>query len=374
MQNWKAELAEVITQRKQKGLLRTLEPKAGTIDFSSNDYLSFNHDGTIRRLFESLLPITDFGSTGSRLISGHRKAFEEAEAAFSAWVGVEDSLLFHSGYAGNVGCIVAIMSPHDIVFADRLCHASLLDGVRLSGTTRHYYQHNDLNHLESLLHKHKAKHRRFILTESVFSMDGDQPDLTSLLSLAEKYDCLVLLDEAHAIGVLGNKGRGLAWPNQHRLAVISYPLGKAPGLMGCFVAGPSELKPYLINHARSFIYSTAQPPFMANLLRLIVNELQSKESDMKRQQLYSISELLFRKLNEAGFDTATSPSHILPIILGDEERTLKAATTLKEQGFSVFAIRPPTVAAGASRLRISLHSANTADQIESLVAALRLSC
>lgn len=376
MQSWRDELQQAVADRDRKRLLRRLETSpAGSVDFSSNDYLSLNSDGTLKRLFESLLPLTtqDLGSTGSRLIRGHRDAFDRAERTFADWVGLDDSLLFHSGYAGNVGTLQALLSPGDLVFADRLCHASLLDGIRLSGATRHYFRHNDLEHLSELLRKHSTRKRRWIVTESVFSMDGDRPDRDALLALAEQNDCLLYLDEAHAIGVIGEAGRGLAHPKQQRFAVLSYPMGKAPGLMGCFVAGPPELKAFLVNHARSFIYSTAQPPLLADLLRLVIEEMCTDEMEKRRIRLRKLSELLFKRLNEEGFATGVTPSHITPIILGAEERTIQTATRLKQQGFSVFAIRPPTVPAGACRLRISVHAGNTEEEIEGLVTALRLS-
>lgn len=376
MQSWRDELRQAVTEREHRRLLRRLETSpAGSVDFSSNDYLSLNSDGTVKRLFESLLPLStqDLGSTGSRLIRGHREAFDRAERAFADWVGLDDALLFHSGYAGNVGTLQALLSPGDLVFADRLCHASLLDGIRLSGATRHYFRHNDLEHLSELLRKHSTRKRRWIVTESVFSMDGDRPDRDALLALAEQNDCLLYLDEAHAIGVIGEAGRGLAHQEQQRFAVLSYPMGKAPGLMGCFVAGPPELKAFLVNHARSFIYSTAQPPLLADLLRLVIEEMGTDEMEKRRIRLRKLSELLFKRLNEEGFATGVTPSHITPIILGDEERTIQTATRLKQQGFSVFAIRPPTVPAGACRLRISVHAGNTEEEIEGLVTALRLS-
>lgn len=376
MQSWRDELQQAVTEREHRRLLRRLETSpAGSVDFSSNDYLSLNSDGTVKRLFESLLPLStqDLGSTGSRLIRGHREAFDRAERAFADWVGLDDALLFHSGYAGNVGTLQALLSPGDLVFADRLCHASLLDGIRLSGATRHYFRHNDLEHLSEILKKHSTRKRRWIVTESVFSMDGDRPDRDALLALAEQNDCLLYLDEAHAIGVIGEAGRGLAHQEQQRFAVLSYPMGKAPGLMGCFVAGPPELKAFLVNHARSFIYSTAQPPLLADLLRLVIEEMGTDEMEKRRIRLRKLSELLFKRLNEEGFATGVTPSHITPIILGDEERTIQTATRLKQQGFSVFAIRPPTVPAGACRLRISVHAGNTEEEIEGLVTALRLS-
>lgn len=376
MQSWRDELQQAVTEREHRRLLRRLETSpAGSVDFSSNDYLSLNSDGTVKRLFESLLPLStqDLGSTGSRLIRGHREAFDRAERAFADWVGLDDALLFHSGYAGNVGTLQALLSPGDLVFADRLCHASLLDGIRLSGATRHYFRHNDLEHLSEILKKHSTRKRRWIVTESVFSMDGDRPDRDALLALAEQNDCLLYLDEAHAIGVIDEAGRGLAHQEQQRFAVLSYPMGKAPGLMGCFVAGPPELKAFLVNHARSFIYSTAQPPLLADLLRLVIEEMGTDEMEKRRIRLRKLSELLFKRLNEEGFATGVTPSHITPIILGDEERTIQTATRLKQQGFSVFAIRPPTVPAGACRLRISVHAGNTEEEIEGLVTALRLS-
>lgn len=374
VEKWAQHLEQAKSIRENKQLLRSLEVVPNNvIDFSSNDYLSLNQDGFLASLFQKLLPITDFGSTGSRLIRGHREAFDRCEQVFADWVKSESALLFHSGYAGNVGSLGAILDRHDLVFADRLCHASLLDGIRLSGTTRHYYRHNDLNHLDELLQKHTCRGRRFIISESVFSMDGDQPDLDSLIEISKRHSCLIFLDEAHSIGILGNGGRGLGFGRQHELAVISYPMGKAPGLMGCFIAGPMPLKSYLINHSRSFIYSTAQPVFLADLLRLIILEMNSEALSKRREALISISSYMHRRLKEEGLATGPVPSHIVPIILGDEKRTLHTANQLRKNMFSVFAIRPPTVPQGECRLRICLHSNNTRQQIDEFIAVLKQS-
>lgn len=370
---WRRDLAADLLRKKERHLFRSLEARPTGIDFSSNDYLSLNADGFLARLLAGLMPISDVGSTGSRLIRGHREAFARAEQAMASWTGREDALLFHSGYAANVGGLSCLFAPGDEVFVDRLCHASLLDAVRLSGARRTYFRHNDLDHLEGQL---RSKHpggrgRRWILSETVFSMDGDSPDLESLDDLAWRYEALTVLDEAHAVGVLGRNGAGLA--TGRALAVTSYPMGKAPGLMGAFLAGSAIVKDALINHARGFLFTTAQPPFMADLLRLVVESMPLSDMEARRCRLVQLSQYVHRRLGEQGFQSGASPSHIVPVVIGKDEHTLRTASFLKEKGFSVFAIRPPTVPVGSSRLRISLHAGNTTDEVEALIEQLVIS-
>lgn len=389
---WTRELETALNRKRERHLFRQLESQPVGVDFSSNDYLSLNADGLLADLLRQLLPISDVGSTGSRLIRGQRLAFEQAEQAMASWIGREATLLFHSGYAANVGGLSCLFGPADEVFLDRLCHATLLDAVRLSGARRLYFRHNDMEHLDALLRgkavegqsggeqgKQRwtgaARGRRWILSETIFSMDGDMPDLQALDELAWRNGALLVLDEAHAIGVLGPHGAGLTAGQMagRSLAVTSYPMGKAPGLMGAFLAGSAILKDYLINNARGFVFTTAQPPFLADLLRAVTGMMPSAEMEGRRARLRNLSEYTHRRLAEEGFDAGKQPSHIVPVVLGGDERTLRTASHLRERGFSVYAIRPPTVPAGSSRLRISLHAGNTPDEVEALIEQLVIS-
>ena len=294
---WNQFLEKELLGLQKNNRLRILDSKRHSlIDFASNDYLSLNTSGRLRSILKDVLVNYDgpIGSTGSRLICGHYDSFETAESDFARFTGHESALLFHSGYAANTGVLQALFSPGDTVFCDRLAHASLLDGIRLSGANRRYFLHNDLEDLDKRLAAHNTKKskaagrtRSWIVTESIFSMDGDTIKLGHYADIAEKYGALLLLDEAHAVGITGPGGAGLAAASgiQKRIAVTVYPMGKAPGLMGAFVCGSATLKQYLINRARSFIFSTAQPPFMGTLLSRVIALLPSQEMEDARSRI-----------------------------------------------------------------------------------------
>ena len=306
-------------------------------------------------------------------LGGITKTLRLLEEDFARRLGVADALFFGSGYTANTGALTAILNPRrDLVFCDRLCHASLLDGVHLSRSRRFYFRHNDLNDLERQLQKQGSKRKRkgavWILVESLYSMDGDSPELEALCSLAERYEACIYLDEAHALGVYG-KGAGLAYEKGllERIAVSVFPCGKAPGLMGAFVCGPRELKSILINRARSFIYATAPPPFLADLLRRVLGLIFAPEMEKKRQELRSLSEYTRKNLAAMQYDTGSSTSQIIPILLGSEERALALARACQEAGFDIRAIRPPSVPSSAeSRLRLSLQVQRRPQCIEEL--------
>tara|TARA_B100001939_G_C16947617_1_gene620982 strand:+ start:3769 stop:4956 length:1188 start_codon:yes stop_codon:yes gene_type:complete len=375
-------LEREIKNWESQSLHRQLRFEPELLDFSSNDYLCLNSDGSHWKLLQELLkekPGTNVtvGSTGSRLIRGHWPSFDEAENAFNAWAETPSSLLFQSGYSANVGTLSALTGPGDIAFCDRLCHASLLDGVRLSGAQKQYFQHNDLNHLESLLKKKIPRKRRWILCESVFSMDGDIPDLAGLLDLCRKYDATLFLDEAHALGYYGspgNPGAGLLASLKKELAgrdpyshvILSAPLGKAPGIMGAFVAGHPLLRQFLVNRARSFVFSTAQPPVLAALITRILENFRSHVYDHRIAALRENVDY-FKNLLKENRIQVSSRSAIIPVVLGEADVCLKTSRRLKEIGMDVRAIRPPTVAPGSSRLRIAIHSCHTRDQLGRLL-------
>ena len=376
---------------KEKSLLRTLRYEPDLIDFSSNDYLCLNKDGSHGALLQSLTDATGafansgsgtnvtVGSTGSRLIRGHWPSFEEAESQFNQWTEVPSSLLFQSGYSANVGALSALTGPGDVAFCDRLCHASLLDGIRLSGAQKQYYDHNDLDHLESLLRKKPCKRRRWILCEGVFSMDGDTPDLDGLLQLCKRYDATLYLDEAHSLGYYGSErspGAGLVASHREKLdsdlfsyLVISAPLGKAPGIMGAFVAGDALLKEFLVNRARSFVFSTAQPPLLAAMISRILENFRTHKYDERISKLRSNASYFRERVEQLGLGL-NSQSAIVPVVLGQAETCLETSESLKSMGMDVRAIRPPTVAEGSSRLRITVHSCHTQKQLDRLLQGI----
>jgi 8-amino-7-oxononanoate synthase len=386
---WQTELAESLQKLKADNRYRQVkalkklpvsnltETFAGNCDFSSNDYLSLNSDGIIHQFYLKLLQNPDSalnltsGSTGSRLLSGQSEIFDDAEKAMSDWTGYESSLLFSSGYNANIGVMDALFTARDFIFTDRQAHASLLDGIRLSGAKKIYYKHNDLNDLELHLRKtarEDSRSRFWIVTESVFSMDGDSPDLTALLDLAEKYNALLYIDEAHAVGLFGEYGAGLTCQSgiRERIAVCMMPMGKAPGLSGAFVCGSPTLKEYLINHSRSFIFSTAPLPVLPFLLKESIQYMKTKFSDEDRTDLQVKAEGFRRRLHKAGVSTLDSSSQIVPILVQSEEKVLLLKEHLQKSGYIVSAIRPPTVAADSCRLRISICKDHTEKQLEDL--------
>lgn len=366
---WLEALHLELEQRESDNLLRKLQIPDG-IDFASNDYLSLNSSGHLQNILQAIsAEFVQIGSTASRLVRGHHPVFEKVESEFASFAGRQTALLFHSGYAANLGCLQALLNARDTVFTDRLSHASLLDGIRLSGARRHYFKHNDLNDLEDKLKRYPARRRAWIITESIFSMDGDSPDLSGLVTLAEQYGALIYLDEAHSLGLLGPHGAGLAAANglARRIDVQVFPCGKAPGLMGAFVCGNLSLKSFLINHARSLIYSTAQPPLMACLLGQVIKLFQTKEFQHKRTALQKKASDLRYNFKELGYHTGSSTSQIVPLILGSEESTLEFAKRAAEAGLDLRAIRPPTVPVGSSRLRICLHSDHSPAEISRLL-------
>ena len=366
--------------------MRSLRYEPELLDFSSNDYLCLNRDGSHSELLNSLICETGVesnvtvGSTGSRLIRGHWPSFENAEEEFNRWARTPDSLLFQSGYNANVGALSALTGPGDLVFCDRLCHASLLDGIRLSGAQKIYFKHNDLNHLESLLATKSTRRRKWILSESVFSMDGDVPDLKGLLDLCRRYQATLYLDEAHALGFFGSEespGAGLLASRRAELgddvfdhAIISAPLGKAPGVMGAFVAGDKLLKDYLINRARSFVFSTAQPPILAAMIGAIIRRFRNHEYDHRMASLRKNVSYIKSLIAELHL-VSPSDSAIVPIVLGEMDKCLQVSEHLKNHGMDVRAIRPPTVPEGSSRLRITIHSCHSQSELDRLMELIQ---
>ena len=335
--------------------LRTLGTIHG-VNLSSNDYLGLATDPRLLEAVTSALVAgSAVGSTGSRLLSGNAEIWEELESEVAQFMGSEAALYFNSGYSANVGLLSAVIRPSDVVFSDAANHASIIDGLRLAGAPKVIFPHLDMDSLERQLGKDfSGAAQKFIVSESIFSMDGDRASIVDLVALAERYGAELIIDEAHATGVVGPQGRGLVAASRlsDRVLVTVHPCGKALAGMGCFVCCSEELKQYLVNRARPFIFSTALPSYIAAQMRAAVRIVAA--ADRERSDLAGLSAFLRKRLREAGFDIGKGDTQIVPVFLGENERAIRFSALLNEAGFGVRPIRPPSVPAGTSRLRLSL--------------------
>jgi len=362
-----------LEELRQKAQLRELAEVAG-VNLYSNDYLGLAVDPRLKlAAIEAVAQASRTGSTGSRLLSGHAAVWDELEEEFSEFAGTPAALYFNSGYAANTGLLSAILTKDDVVFSDSLNHASLIDGVRQSGARKVIYPHCDLNALEVALKdtlNHTKSGHRVIVTESIFSMDGDRAPLLEMVALAKRYGAEVIVDEAHATGTQGKAGRGIvaSLGLQDDVFAIVHTCGKALASMGAFVCGSKALKHYLINHARSFIFSTAMPPYFAGQVRAALRLAMGM--DAEREHLAVLAERLREKLGRLSLDTRASSSQIVPLMCGENEAALQLAEHLQASGFGVRAIRPPTVPRGTSRLRFSLTARVTHAEVDRLVEAI----
>lgn len=344
------------------------------VNFSSNDYLGLANDPLLREAAIAAINEFGVGAGASRLISGTQSPHLRLENALAKWKGTQAALCFSSGYAAAVGTLPALATKNDVVLLDKLCHASLIDGAKLSGALLRVFPHNHLGKLESHLEWAKRERpdaRIVIVTESVFSMDGDRAPLRSLIELKKRFGAVLLLDEAHAVGVIGPNGRGLA-AEEHVNEDVDIQMGtlsKALGVSGGYICGSRSLVDWLINRARSFIFSTAPPPVLASAALAALDFLSSAEGEQRRQLLWRKIDMLHAQL--PGEKTAKASSAIFPWMVGDEQCALDFSRALMGEGFLVPAIRYPTVAKGSARLRITATAAHEDAQIEALSAALR---
>jgi len=336
--------------------------------FCSNNYLGLADHPALARASAASAHEDGVGAAASRLITGTMDAHREAELAFADFLGASDAALFSSGYAANVGALQALVGPGDAVFSDALNHASLIDGCRLSRASIHVYAHRDPEHLESLLREHRSRARRaLIITDSLFSMDGVTAPLRDVATLARSFDAGLLVDEAHALGVFGPNGRGLSAAVGIEPDVVVGTLGKSFGVAGAFVAASQEVVELIRNRARSFVYSTAPPPMVARAaiaaLRLV------READDARATLLRNAEDLRTGLRTLGFEVPNENSQILPVLIGDNERTMQLSAKLLDRGVFVQGIRPPTVPAGTARLRLTPMATHRPEHIEQAIDA-----
>lgn len=308
------------------------------------------------------------GAGASRLVTGNHPAHEGAERVIADWLQTESALLFSSGYAANVGLISSLAGPRDVVVSDALNHASIIDGCRLSGARVVVVPHLDVSAVERALASAEDAARRWVVTESYFSMDGDSPDLAALRAGCDEHGAGLIVDEAHAIGVFGPAGRGLCAAAGVRPDVVVGGGGKALGLSGAFVAGPAVLRAWLWNRARSFVFSTGIPPLHAHALAVRAKRAAADEEG--RERLRTLCRRFAEGLRALGWEgTARGP--IFPWVLGPAETAARFSSALSAHGVRVLPIRPPTVPSGTSRLRISLHAALSDDDLDLALRAFR---
>lgn len=336
---------------------------------ASNSYLDLANIPELKQAMAQAVLDWGTGSGGARLTTGNKTPHDELEYELAKFKGEEAAITFNTGYMANVGTISALCGKSDIIFSDALNHASIIDGIRLSRATCVVYKHNDMTDLERAIQENATNQKMLIVTDAVFSMDGDLANLPELLRIAHTYNCLLMIDEAHATGVIGRTGRGLAehYGCEHADVTVG-TLSKAIACEGGFVAGKKQLIEFLKNKSRSFIFTTAMSPAMAaGALR----NLQFLESHPERvQQLQENVKFFCEALQREGLNVPQSPSAIIPVIIGDEAAALNASAKLLERGYVIPAIRYPTVAKGQARLRASLMATHTHEELERAAKAI----
>jgi 8-amino-7-oxononanoate synthase len=359
-------LAQLEALRNQ-GRLRTLQSGPG-IDFASNDYLGF-----AKQLPKPSIEPLSASGIASRLLRGHHPIWDQVEAALAQWHGAEAALVFTSGYAANQGLLSTIIEPEDRVASDAFNHASIVDGLRLTKATRQVYRHLDLNDLEDKLRQTSSARRPgaelFIVTESLFSMDGDLAPLPELVRLAQSHAAHLIVDEAHATGCFGATGSGLIDSLGMRSSTLAsvHTGGKALGVPGAYVCCSALLKQILVNRCRHFIFTTALPPIIgAWWLDALAR---AKGANAGRTRLHENARSFRHDLLQCDIQVP-GEHYIVPVLLGEDSRAVRAATRLGQEGFDVRAIRPPTVPEGKSRLRISIHADHDVDTIRRAAAAV----
>ncbi len=365
-----------------RGLRRSLEPLSGPqgprvsvggrtlVNLCSNDYLALASHPRLTDAAAEAARREGAGAGASRLVSGDLPVHAALERRLALFKGTEAALLFSSGYHANAGVVPALVEREDAVFSDRLNHASIIDGCRLSLARVVRYPHCDLTALDRLLGEAKAR-RKLVVTDAVFSMDGDAAPLGDLVELCDRRGAMLYVDEAHAAGVLGPTGAGLAEAEgvTGRVDVLMGTLGKALGAFGAYVAGSRRLTDWLTSRARTFVFTTALPPAACGAALAALDIL--REEPERRARLALLARRMREGLAEQGHDVARVVAPIFPVVLGSEARALAASRALRERGFFVRAIRPPTVPAGTSRLRVALTAGHTSEEVDGFLEALR---
>ena len=343
------------------------------LNFSSNDYLGLANDPILKRAASKAIEEFGAGSGSARLICGSQSPHHQLENALAAFKGTESAICFSSGYAAALGVLSAVMDEGDVVVIDKLVHASLIDGVRLSGAKLRVFKHNDLEDLERILQwAARREGHTLVITESVFSMDGDLAPILNLIELKEKYGAWLMVDEAHATGLFGKDRRGLIeeFGVGDRVDIQMGTLGKALGSAGGYICGSQQLVDLLINRARSFVFSTAPVPAQAAAAKAAVDWVQTGEAEIARTRLWALVDQLKNGLIQRGWQLPVVRSAILPLIVGDESDATVLSERLLTTGVFLPVVRYPTVARGEARLRITVSAAHSAEDVSQLLEVL----
>lgn len=378
---------EELARLERADLLRTLPPPLGAagaiveiagkqvINFASNDYLGLAADERLTRAAIQTFREQGVGRGASPLVCGRSSLHEQLEHKLAEFFGTEAALLFPTSFAANAGIIPALVDEGDAIYGDAKNHASIIDGCRLSRATRHIYPHVDTQALSELLAQGGHYRRRLIVTDTLFSMDGDLAPLVELATLAKQYDTMLMVDEAHAIGVFGATGRGVVehFAAEHpeiveQVSIRVGSFGKALGAAGGFVCGSAALVRWLANRARTYVFSTAHPAAIS-AAGLVTLDLVDREPE-RRQGLVERAANLRRRLKDQGWNTAQSVSQIIPVVIGSAEQTMRISSALRERGIWAPGIRPPSVPEGESLLRLGFTAAHTDKMVERLLEGL----
>ena len=376
MKRFPISLSNKLQHRIQSNSLRKVMESNSLIDFSSNDYLGFSRSEAIFEETHQYLvsnKMIQNGATGSRLLSGNHKVYTEAEIFLADFHNSESALIFNSGYDANVGFFSAIPQRGDLILYDELSHASIRDGIQLSNAKSYKFNHNDFEDLERLIIRYNSELLEvYIVTESVFSMDGDCPNLVELVNLSEKYNCHLVIDEAHALGVFGDKGEGLvqSLDLHHKVFARIMTFGKGLGCHGAAILGSNELNQFLINFARSFIYSTGLSPHSVACILIAYNHLEKEKKAILELRENTIHFNQVKNLLGLKPMFVHSKSAIQSAIIPGNENVKLIAELFKEKGFDVKAILSPTVPEGQERLRFCLHSYNSKEEISEVLGLL----
>ncbi len=378
---WKSYFENSLKELKEKNLYRFLRPFSlpnlpvfslhgkRVVNLSSNNYLNLAGSRLLKELLKKGIELYGAGSGASRLICGTFEVHMEAEKSLSDFKMKEKALIFGSGYLANISLLSSLGDEKTDIFSDQLNHASIVDGCRMARGSVHIYRHRDVNHLEDLLKRSRKK--RLIVTDGVFSMDGDVAPIKELVELSKLYDALLIVDDAHGTGVLGKEGRGstFSFEEGKEVHIVMGTLGKAFGLFGAFVATSEEVWKFLINRARPFIYTTAVPPSIAYAAKELVPHIM--KMDKERKELHRKAEFVRKEIKNIGLSTLDSRTQIIPVIIGDEGKTMKLSKFLFERGYLAHGIRPPTVPEGSSRIRISISAGHSMEDLKGFLSALK---
>ena len=346
------------------------------VNFASNDYLAFSKHPAVLHSARRALNSYGVGSGASPLVSGYTKLHRALERDIAHWEGFDDALVFSSGFAANLGTISSLVHPKDLILSDSLNHASIIDGCRFSRATLRFFKHKDCDHLQNLIFRNQSKYRKlWIVSDTLFSMDGDFAPIEKLYELTLKNDAMLILDEAHATGVTGDGARGLTdvFPidSDWKSRIIKLgTLSKALASQGGFVCANKKIIKLIKNKARSYIFSTALSPVCVAAARTAIKLI--NKDDTRKDLVISLSNYLRKNLVEMGLDIGPSESHIIPVIFGNTEKTMRIAKQLLELGFLVPPIRPPSVPVNSSRLRISVTAFHTYDLINDFLLKLKV--